>query len=366
MKNSLYLGRFAGIKVFIHWTFLILIIIVLYSGISAGQQLETIIWHLLFILSIFACVVFHEFGHALTGKRFGYITRDITLLPIGGLARFEKLPEKPKQEFLVAIAGPMVNFVIALILYIIIRPSLHYILGLNLAVITPENFFIMLLMANLTLGLFNLIPAFPMDGGRILRALLALFQPREKATKLAAAVGFVIALGFIFIGLFYNPVLIFIGAFIILAAFSESAMVGDQALLAGHTVGDIVMHHYASLTANMSIGDASKVILDGQETDFVIVSEDDGIVGTLKRDQLIQSLSVLDHSTPVTAIMDGVTLTVNLQTPLGELYTNEQLRRNVMVPVTDGEKLIGVINLENILEFLAIKKATPQWKSLLR
>lgn len=365
MKNSLYLGRFAGIKVFIHWSFLILIGIILYSGISAHQPFEAIGWHLLFILTIFACVVLHEFGHALTGRHFGYNTRDITLLPIGGLARFEKLPEQPRQELLVAIAGPLVNFVIALLLSIVLRPDIHQVLAMDLSVITPANFLVMLLLANLTLGFFNLVPAFPMDGGRILRAFLALFQPREKATKIAAGVGFVIAMGFIFIGLFNNPILIFIGAFIIISAFSESAMVGDQVLLEGHTAGEIVMHHFASLNAGISIAEASRAILDGQERNFVIVAGDE-ITGTLSRDQIIKSLSTFDHTSPVSQIADPVRLTVNINTPLKALYTNELLRRNVMVPVTDGSKVIGVINLENIMEFLAIKKATPKWKSLIQ
>ncbi|WP_420386761.1 site-2 protease family protein [Roseivirga sp.] len=364
MKKSLYLGRFKGIKVYIHWSFLILIFIILYSGISSGQSSEAIVWHLLFILSIFACVIFHEFGHALTGRHFGYNTKDITLLPIGGLARFEKLPEKPREELLVAIAGPLVNFIIALILFMAIRPTTHYILDLDLSVITPENFLIMLLMANLTLGLFNLIPAFPMDGGRILRAILALFQPRAKATKQAAFVGLILALGFIFIGIFYNPFLVFIGAFVILAAFSESTMVGDQALLSGHQVGDIVMHHYASLPEQMSIGEASMVILDGQDTNFVVESNGGEITGTLKRDQIIKALSMHEHTKPLSAIMDKVGLVIHVETPLTDLYTNQVLRQNIMVPVSDGQQVVGVINLENILEFLAIKKATPFWKQL--
>lgn len=366
MKSSLYIGKLARIKIFVHWTFLILIAYIIYSGISDGKSTEAIGWHILFILIIFLCVVLHEFGHALTARRFGFKTKDIMLLPIGGVARFEELPENPKQEFLVAIAGPMVNFVIALVLYLIIWPDLQSLPSMDFSSIDPSNFLILLLMINLTLGLFNLIPAFPMDGGRILRALLSMFQPREKATKMAATLGFIIATGFIFIGLFYNPFLIVIGVFIILSASSESSLVNAQALLKGHTVGEIVMYHFASLDSNMTIAEASRVILDEQATNFTITSDGNEILGTLNRDQIIKSLTYMDHhQTKLSEIMNPITLTIPMETPLKELYTNPVLRTNVLVPVTNKGEVVGVINLENIQEFLAIKQATPKWKSLL-
>ncbi|MCE7993995.1 MAG: site-2 protease family protein [Roseivirga sp.] len=368
MKSSLYLGQVAKIKVFIHWTFLLLIGYIVYSGVSAGQTLEEICWHILFILTIFFCIVLHEFGHALMGRRFGFKTKDIILLPIGGVARFEKLPEKPQQEFLVAIAGPMVNFAIALILYVTTSSDLADIMNQRpVNLVNAESFLTLLWMVNLTLGVFNLIPAFPMDGGRIFRAFLSIFQPREKATKIAAAVGFLVAIAFIFMGLFYNPFLIIMGAFIILAASSESNMVSTQALLEGHTAGEIVMRSFATLDQNLTIAEASEAILDGQASNFTITTDADRIIGTLKREQVIQALANSEsHKKPVTSIMDPVNQTITADTPLKDLYTNELIRTNTMIPVTYQGMVIGVINFENIMEFLAIKQATPLWKNLLQ
>ncbi|GAB5525889.1 MAG: site-2 protease family protein [Roseivirga sp.] len=367
MKSSFYLGQFAKIKVFIHWTFLILIGYIIYSGVSAGQNPEEIGWHILFILTIFFCVVLHEFGHALMGQRFGFKTKDIILLPIGGLARFEKLPENPRQEFRVAIAGPMVNFIIAFILYLSNPSRLSELMDQELTSVNAANFLTLLWLVNLSLGLFNLIPAFPMDGGRIFRAFLSIFQPREKATKIAASVGFVIALVFIFLGLFYNPFLIILGAFIILAASSESTMVSTQALLEGHTAGEIVMHSFASLDQNLTIAEASEAILDGQANNFTITTATNEIIGTLKRGQIIKALARPElHVQAVTYIMDPVSQTIAADTPLKDLYTNELIRSNIMMPVTYQGMVIGVINFENIMEFLAIKQATPHWKNLLQ
>jgi Zn-dependent protease/predicted transcriptional regulator len=362
----MYIGRFTQIKVFIHWSFLLLIGYIVYAGVSAGQTAEAISWHLLFILTIFLCVVLHEFGHALTARRFGFKTKDIILLPIGGVARFEELPENPKQEFLVAIAGPMVNFLIAFLLYLLIGPAVHSLLDSSITSIDASNFLTQLLVINLLLGLFNLIPAFPMDGGRIFRAVLSMFLPRVKATKMAAGLGFIFATGFVFIGFFYNPFLILIGVFIMLSASSESSLVSTQALLKGHTAGDIVMYHFASLDSTMTLADASKAVLDEQATNFTVTSNGTEILGTLNRDQIIKSLTSKDHQlTKLAELMNPITLTVPVQTPLKELYSNPVIRTNVLVPVTDEGEVVGVINLENIMEFLAIKKATPMWRTLL-
>ncbi|OEK00999.1 hypothetical protein BFP97_05505 [Roseivirga sp. 4D4] len=366
MKGSLFLGQFAQIKVYVHWTFFILFAFIIYSGVSAGQSVDAIAWHLLFLITIFGCVILHEFGHALTGRRYGFKTKDIILLPIGGLARFEKLPENPIQEFVVAIAGPMVNFAIAFVLYFITQPSAHMILNLDLSSINQENFVTLIWIVNLSLGLFNLIPAFPMDGGRIFRAILSMFQPREKATKNAARLGLLLALGFIVLGLYYNPFLIFIGGFIILSASSESSIVSAQALLEGHKAGDIVMHNFSSLNHDLSIAQASEAVLDRQSTHFVIYSDSKEVVGTVNRDQIIKSLKVMDHKTTLSSIMNPVLEHIPAETSLKELYTSQILRNNVMVPVTENGEVVGVINLENILEFLAIKQATPQWKSILQ
>ncbi len=364
MKGSLFLGQFAKIKVFVHWTFSILLVYVLFSGISAGQTAGDIGWHFLFILSIFACILLHEFGHAFVGSRYGYKTKDIILLPIGGVARFEKLPESPKQEFLISIAGPIVNFIIAFILYFVTRTTSENILELDFTTINPQNFLILLFVFNLLLGLFNLIPAFPMDGGRIFRAILSNFIPRAKATEIAAIVGSILAFLLIIIGIFYNPFLVLIGVFIIFSASTESSIVSVMEVLNDHTAGDLVMHKFDVLDENLTVSEASESILDGPSISFAVLSKEQDIIGTITRDQIVNSFKSNDLDTPISKIMTPVSNMISSDTPLKDLYTNELLKNNNMVPVEDGGEIIGMINLENIVEFVAFKKSKPEWWKL--
>src|SRR5215203_4058606 len=217
MKWSLYLGKISGIKIFIHWTFLILIGWIFLMHAQAGNDLSEGLWGVIFILALFACVVLHELGHALTAKRFKIVTRDITLYPIGGIASMESLPDKPGQELLVALAGPAVNVVIAAGLWIYMQsadlmPDLTKLKSSDEIQNVP--FVFNLFAANVVLVVFNLIPAFPMDGGRVLRAILAFKMDRTKATRIAATIGQFMAMIFVFFGFFFNFWLVFIGLFV--------------------------------------------------------------------------------------------------------------------------------------------------------
>jgi len=203
MKANLNLGSVSGIKIKIHWTFLFLILWIVFDELKRGGNIDSILFNVVFVLAVFFCVVMHELGHALTAKHFGINTKKITLLPIGGMASLDKIPESPKQEFLVVMAGPMVNIFIAIILAFII--SVQEIIRLNISEyldmlksFTLENFLFYLFIVNIGLVVFNFIPAFPMDGGRILRALLALKLNRVKATQIASSVGQFIAVLFFF------------------------------------------------------------------------------------------------------------------------------------------------------------------------
>lgn len=220
------LGRLFGSDVRVHATFFLLL-----AWIAAGAWIvggpAAAAGNLLFVLALFACVLAHEFGHALMARRFGIATPDITLLPIGGLARLERMPDKPRQEIAVALAGPAVNVVIWAVLTLILGAKTE-ISGL-LALQDPAQGFLGRLAAiNLFLVIFNMIPAFPMDGGRVLRAVLALAMPRVAATRIAATAGQVLAFLFGFLGLTIgNPILVLIAIFVFLAAAAES---GDVAL----------------------------------------------------------------------------------------------------------------------------------------
>lgn len=221
MKSGLHLGRWFGIDVVVHWTFLLLLAVLAGTQLLAGVSLGTVLGGLTLFCTVFLCVLLHEFGHALTARLFGIQTYDITLLPIGGLARLERIPRNPWQEFWIAIAGPAVNvaIVVVLIPFSAALSSISVLLSTNMA---AAGFVTQLISINVVLVLFNLLPAFPMDGGRVLRAVLAMFLPYARATQIAAACGQVMAVLFGIVGFFTNWMLILVAFFVYFAARSEA------------------------------------------------------------------------------------------------------------------------------------------------
>ena len=207
MKWSWKLVEVAGIGVYVHATFLLLIGFVGLSHWRQGQTVDAVLGGVGFILALFACVVLHEFGHALMARRYGIKTRDITLYPIGGVARLERMPDDPRQELRVALAGPAVNVVLATALFAALQlAGLWRPLG-ELSV-TTGSFLERLMIVNILLATFNMLPAFPMDGGRVLRALLATRMEYTRATQIAATLGQSTALVFGLVGFFSNPFLV--------------------------------------------------------------------------------------------------------------------------------------------------------------
>lgn len=259
MRRGLPLFTFRGIKVLVHWTFLLLPAYIVITGLMEGASWGTVGMEVGLLLIVFGCVVLHEFGHALTAARFGVGTRDITLLPIGGLASLERMPEDPRQEFWITLAGPLVNLVIAAVAFGILALGglASFTTDIELDLATWTNFLIFLFTANLGLFLFNLIPAFPMDGGRILRSLLSLWIPRDRATRFAAIVGRILAVGFIIYGLFGGaPFTAVIGLFIFMAAGSEARQVQQKADLMALQVRDRMRHEPVILPSTASAQDA--------------------------------------------------------------------------------------------------------------
>ncbi len=224
MGWSWRIGRIAGIDVYVHFTFLLLLAWVGIEHYLAHGDIGEAMGGLAFILALFGIVVLHELGHALTARRFGIRTRDIILLPIGGVARLERMPDDPRQELLVALAGPAVNVVLAAVIYVVLSFG-QGLSPVGEAMRVGGGFLEQLFWVNVSLALFNLLPAFPMDGGRVLRALLSLRMERVRATEVAARIGQGLALLLAFLGLFSNPMLVFIGLFVWLGASEESSMV---------------------------------------------------------------------------------------------------------------------------------------------
>lgn len=359
MKYSLYLGKVSGIRISVHWTFLILIIWIVMSNLRSGLGFNEILWSITFVLTIFVCVILHELGHALTAQRFKIKTREISILPIGGVAQLESIPEKPKEELLVALAGPAVNILIALILY----PFVSFYQNMEelstLTRIGSGNFLLALMSINLWLALFNLIPAFPMDGGRVLRALLAFRLSHVKATAIAATVGQVLAMVFVFLGFFSNPFLIFIGFFIFLGAQSESVYAQSKFMLQGFKVQDVLMRDIPMIDGAAPIREAVTKLLESQNKNFV-VSHLGKPVGTLSRDQIIKALGQNGEEFTVNKVKDDDMVILPAEMPLEEAWLKIQQRKKPLMLVMAEGQLAGVVDEENLAEFILIQTARKQ------
>ena len=350
MKWSLYIGKPAGIKVFIHWTFILLIIWLSWMHLQQGHGLVEITMGLLFLTALFACVTLHEFGHALTARRYGIETQDINLLPIGGVARLERMPEDPKQELAVAIAGPAVNVVIAIGLYLIMLVLGQSNMELSHHV-TGGNFLADLLVINIILVLFNLIPAFPMDGGRVLRALLAFKIKRSKATRVAASVGQLLAIGFVLIGLFYNPFLLFIGIFIFLGAGAEARQVSMAESVRHLTAKDIVTGNYPGVTLSATVAKAASAMLENPASE-VVVTNGDRFEGLVSHASIIKALQEGKSNRPVVEIIREDVQTIPPDITLLELISATQVEGQSIYPVVAEGKLLGVITDHNLNDIM--------------
>ncbi|HEX9332245.1 MAG TPA: site-2 protease family protein, partial [Anaerolineales bacterium] len=302
MRWQWKLGNFAGIDVFVHATFLILIGWVGYSYWLEYGSLAKVAEGILFILALFLCVVLHEYGHALTARKYGIKTRDITLYPIGGVARLERMPDKPIEELWVALMGPAVNLVIAAVLfvYLFFSGGLVPIADLTIA---SGSFLTRLMTLNIWLVLFNLIPAFPMDGGRVLRALLAMRMDYVRATQIAANIGQGLAFVFGFIGLFSNPFLLFIAFFVWIGASQEASMVQMRNSISGIPVTRAMLTDFKTLSPRDTLSQVVGLILAGSQHDFPVLDNDGRVIGILERNEFIAALSKKGQSTPVVDVM---------------------------------------------------------------
>jgi len=361
MRGNITLGKFAGIKVRIHWSFWLIILWIIFLDISRGNTLGGMLWNVFFILSIFLCVVLHEFGHALTARRFNIGTRQITLLPIGGVASLEKMPENPKEELLVAIAGPVVNLVIALVLILFI-PVDRYLemnpeqLEESLSMVRAGNFLFYLLSANIMLVAFNMIPAFPMDGGRVLRALLSLKLGRIRATEAASTLGQMIAALFFILGLLYNPILILIAIFVWFGARGENVMMQQISLLKGYKVKDAMMTDFTVLNKEQTVEDVIDIIIAGTERDFV-VSENGRAAGIVNHSSIRDVLREKGRNVAVREIMNTDFEVLNADEELTEIYRKVMASNNDFFPVMENGSLAGVIDMNNINEFMMFRSS---------
>jgi Zn-dependent protease/CBS domain-containing protein len=353
MRWSFGIGRIAGIRVELHVTFLLFVAWVAVSqGITTGDPLRALSTALLLLL-IFTCVVLHELGHALTARRFGIRTRDIILLPIGGVARLERMPEKPRQELLVAIAGPAVNVVIALALLGVLTLLRLPVQRIDL----KGGILVSLLVVNVAMVLFNLLPAFPMDGGRVLRALLAMRMSYARATRVASIVGQGAALVFGAAGLFSgNVMLMFIAMFVFLAAGEERAIVETRASLSGLAVREAMLTEFQSLDAGDPLQRAVDYLIAGSQHDFPVLER--GVpVGMLSRGELVTALQREGARVAVGTAMRRDEESADAGEPLESVLVRMRERGRSALPVLDRGRLVGLVTLENIGDLLVVSKA---------
>jgi Zn-dependent protease/CBS domain-containing protein len=358
MGWSLKIGSVAGTAVRIHVTFVLFLAWIFgVSYVSGGPQQA---WSgLLFLVLLFLCVLLHEFGHIFTARAFGVLTPDVILLPIGGVARLERIPEQPSEEFLIAIAGPAVNVVIA--------GALVFLAGANLR---PEHLAALdsastslvdrLATVNLFLALFNLIPAFPMDGGRVLRALLATRLGYVHATEIAAMIGQWVAFALGFVGLFGNPLLIFIAVFVYLAAASEAHLVAIRAMSRGVPVTAAMMTQFATLTPDEHVDAAVETLLRTSQGEFPVVDGAGKPLGVLGRNDLIRALKERGPHARVADAMTGGIPTVSRSRCLEDAFRLLQDKSAPAVAVVDAaDKLIGLVTSETVGEMLMLHQAMP-------
>ena len=347
-----------GIDVYIHLTFLLLLGFVGVAHWLAGRNLGTVLTGVLFFSGLFLCVLLHEYGHALAARRYGIATRDITLLPIGGVARLERMPDKPLQELVVALAGPLVNVVIAAGLYVGLQLSGSW-QPLGSLSTTSGSLLERFLVVNVFLVLFNLLPAFPMDGGRVLRAVLAMRMDYARATGIAASVGQGMAFLFGAIGLFTNPMLLFIAFFVWIGAAQEAAAAQMKTASGGCLVRDAMQTEFRTLTARDSLREAVRLLLAGSQQDFPVV--DNGrLVGMLSRNHLLQALGQQGENSPVASVMQADFETLDANELLDWAMAHLNPDRGFTRPVLRGGALVGLLTAENLGEFFMVRAALEQ------
>lgn len=352
------LGTVAGIDVYVHGTFLLLIAFIAVGDLMAGHGVAAMVRGVLLILAVFTTVVLHEFGHALTARRFGVRTRDITLLPIGGIARLESMPDKPRQQLLVAIAGPSVNLAIALLLFGLLRFSGGPV-GIESLRLANGSFVTQLMWINVSLAGFNLLPGYPMDGGRILRALLAMRMEPERATQTAARVGQGVAVIFGLVGLFVSPFLVVIAVFVWMGAKAEHSVSTVRVALAGLTVRQGMITDFKTLFPTDPLSRAVELTLAGFQQDFPVM---DGaqLVGVLTHGDVLKGLAEWGSNLSVQRATRGEFETASPAEALDGALTRMRQSQCRVLMVVESEKVVGLLTVANIGELLALDAAGRQ------
>lgn len=356
MRWTWKLGKVAGIPIQVHATFLLLVAWVAWIYWQLEPSITSVRDGVVFLLVVFGVVVLHELSHALTARAFGVRTTDITLLPIGGVSRLERQPEEPHQELLVALAGPALNFVLAALCLVVLAVRAPDQPGALEAAVKEPTLLANLLWVNVALGVFNLLPAFPMDGGRVVRSALSMITTRARATRIAAGLGKVLAGVFVAVGVLYNPILALIGFFVWLGASAEAASVDMREAMEGLRVGDAMISRFEALAPNDPLAAPVHLLLSTFQQDFPVVDQG-RLVGMLPLNALLAGLVAQGHAAPVHAFMVRDFQAVRADEDLFEVAGRLRGRERRCVPVLRDGALVGVLTIENIAELLRVHAA---------
>ena len=342
----------AGIPIRIHFTFVLILVWVGFRNEPAGGSL---VLQFLFLFLLFTCVVLHELGHALMAKRFGVETLEIVLYPIGGIARLKSMPSG-LAELLIAIAGPAVNLVIVALLFpavVLWSPELVQ----NAELTGLPQLAVYVFLANMMLFLFNLIPAFPMDGGRILRSGLTLLgMPEDRATNIAAGIGQSIAVVFALVALFTNPILLLIALFVFLGAGQEAAFVRRRFMVRGRTAREAMITRFETLAPQDTLRRAAELLLDSHQQDFPVIDAWKRVVGPLSRSVILEGLAQNDPSSAVLTVMDRDVHSVAPESSMNDVLRMFQDSGGKPVLVMKDGDLVGMVTLDNLAEFIELAR----------
>lgn len=359
MQWSIALGRIGGIEVRLHVTFLLLLVWIGVSYYAVGG-VAAAISALAFIGALFGSVLLHELGHAFAARRYGVRTPDITLLPIGGVARLDRIPDSPRAELAIALAGPAVNIVLAAVLYVLatIAGRIDALGGIHLF---GGTFLGRILFVNLWLALFNLLPAFPMDGGRVLRAALAHRLGFARATQIAAGVGQAFAFVFALLGFFFNPMLLFIALFVYLGAASEVPMAQLRDFAQAVPVHSVMVTRFHPLRIDSPLSEAVEALLAGSEKEFPVVDQAERVVGMLCREDIIRALTAKSIEAPVGDVMQAPVPTALESEMLESAFQRMLSGGYTAIPVVNHwQQLVGLLTRDNVAEVMMVQSALPR------
>jgi Zn-dependent protease/CBS domain-containing protein len=345
----------AGIPIRIHFTFVLFLAWIATTSQNRGGHAWT--W---LVVAVFGCVLLHELGHALTARRFGIETKDITLYPIGGVAMLDGRP-RARQELWITLAGPAVNVAIAAILAVVLLVTQGQIPGFG-ASMTGGSFLGALFLANVSLAIFNMVPAFPMDGGRVLRALLALRMPEAKATQIAGTIGqgLAVLLGLAGI-LLPSPVLVLVAFFVFLGAAQEVSATVTRSFLSGHALHDAMQKRYRTIASGLTLEAAARMLLEGSQHDFPVVVGDEGeVIGILTRTDIARGLATEGPTGYVAAHMRREFKTANPNLPLEMAIDMFSQDDPTPIVVLDEGRMVGMVTQENLSEFIMLEHARQQ------